>query len=110
MSSSRESASLGDFVSLLRLRKALVFLVLALVVLTTGGVTALLPKWYLSTAKIRVEKPESDQLFRVGVHRLIVSAGSRQKRLQRFRTTSRMAYPRSRSELNSLGSGLGMKP
>ncbi|MBI3886307.1 MAG: polysaccharide biosynthesis tyrosine autokinase [Opitutae bacterium] len=60
MSSSRESASLGDFVSLLRLRKALVFLVLALVVLTTAGVTALLPKWYLSTAKIRVEKPESE--------------------------------------------------
>ena len=60
MSSGRESASLGEFVGLLRLRQALVFLVLALVVLTTAGVTALLPKWYLSTAKIRVEKPESE--------------------------------------------------
>lgn len=57
---SPESATLGDFVGLLRLRKALVFLVLALVVLTTMGVTALLPKWFLATAVIRVEKPESE--------------------------------------------------
>ena len=57
---SKDSASLGDFVGLLRLRKALVFLVLAIVVLTTIGVTALLPKWYLATAVIRVEKPESE--------------------------------------------------
>ena len=57
---SKDSATLGDFVGLLRLRKALVFLVLALVVLTTLGVTALLPKWYLSTAKIGVQKPESE--------------------------------------------------
>jgi capsular exopolysaccharide synthesis family protein len=57
---SKDSATLGDFVGLLRLRKSLVFLVLAIVVLTTLGVTALLPKWYLATAKIRVEKPESE--------------------------------------------------
>ena len=57
---SKDSASLGDFVGLLRLRKALVLLVLAIVVLTTIGVTALLPKWYLATAVIRVEKPESE--------------------------------------------------
>lgn len=57
---SQNSATLGDFVGLLRLRKSLVFLVLGLVLLTTLGVTALLPKWYLSTAKIRVEKPESE--------------------------------------------------
>ena len=57
---SKDSATLGDFVSLLRLRKSLVFLVLAIVVLTTLGVTALLPKWYLSTAKISVQKPESE--------------------------------------------------
>jgi polysaccharide biosynthesis transport protein len=56
----QDRATLGDFVGLLRLRKALVFLVLGLVLLTTLGVTALLPKWYLSTAKIRVEKPESE--------------------------------------------------
>ncbi|MBA3849898.1 MAG: hypothetical protein C0502_07865 [Opitutus sp.] len=55
-----ESASLNDFIGLLRLRKSLVLLVLGLVVLTTTGVTALLPKWYLATSKIRVEKPESE--------------------------------------------------
>ena len=57
---SKDPASLGDLVSLLRLRQTLIFLILALVVLTTLGVTALLPKWYLATAKIRVEKPESE--------------------------------------------------
>lgn len=57
---SRDNATLGDFVALLRLRKLLVLLVLGLVVLTVLGVTALLPKWYLATAKIRVEKPESE--------------------------------------------------
>lgn len=57
---SKDSATLGDFIGLLRLRKGLVFIVLALVVLTTLGVTALLPKWYLATAKISVQKPESE--------------------------------------------------
>jgi capsular exopolysaccharide synthesis family protein len=56
----QESATLNDFVGLLRLRKTLVLLVLGLVVATTAGVTALLPKWYLATAEIRVEKPESE--------------------------------------------------
>jgi len=55
-----ESTTLSDFVGLIRLRKTLVLLVLGLVVATTAGVTALLPKWYLSTAKIRVEKPEGE--------------------------------------------------
>jgi uncharacterized protein involved in exopolysaccharide biosynthesis len=59
-SQSTDGASLNDFVGLLRLRKSLVLLVFGLVVLTTAGVTALLPKWYLATAKIRVEKPESE--------------------------------------------------
>lgn len=58
--SGTDSASLTDFVGLLRLRKALVLLVFGLVVLTTAGITTLLPKWYLATAKIRVEKPESE--------------------------------------------------
>lgn len=58
--SGTDSASLTDLVGLLRLRKALVLLVFGLVVLTTAGITALLPKWYLATAKIRVEKPESE--------------------------------------------------
>jgi len=57
---SKESASLADFLQILRLRKALVLLVLSLVVLTTLVVTALLPKWYLATTKIRVEKPEGE--------------------------------------------------
>jgi capsular exopolysaccharide synthesis family protein len=54
------SATLSDFIGLLRLRLSLVALVFGLVLITTAGVTALLPKWYLATAKIRVEKPESE--------------------------------------------------
>ena len=37
---SKEGASFADFLHLLRLRQALIFLILALVVLTTVGVTA----------------------------------------------------------------------
>ena len=59
-SASKESATLADFLRLLRLRKALILLILALVVITTLAVTAFLPRWYLATAKIRVEKPESE--------------------------------------------------
>lgn len=57
---SREGASLADFIQLLRLRKALIFLILSLVVITTAVVTALLPKWYLSTLNVRVAKPEGE--------------------------------------------------
>src|SRR3990172_7372410 len=57
---SRDGGSLADFLNILRLRKALIFLILALVLLTTLGVTALLPRWYLSTVAMRVEKPESE--------------------------------------------------
>lgn len=57
---SREGASLADFFQLLRLRKALIFLIFSLVVLTTTVVTAFLPKWYLSTLNVRVEKPEGE--------------------------------------------------
>ena len=61
---SKDSATLADFFALLRLRKALIALILALVVVTTLGVTAFLPKWYLATTKVRVEKPEgSVQLY-----------------------------------------------
>jgi succinoglycan biosynthesis transport protein ExoP len=59
----RDGATLADFFQLLRLRKALIFLILGLVVLTTAVVTLFLPKWYVSTLKVRVEKPESDKLF-----------------------------------------------
>ena len=57
---SKDSASLADFLQLLRLRKALIALILALVVIATLGVTAFLPNWYLATTKIRVEKPEGE--------------------------------------------------
>ncbi len=57
---SKDSATLADFLRLLRLRQALIFLILALVVLTTVVVTAFLPRWYLATTKIRVEKPEGE--------------------------------------------------
>ena len=56
----KDRASLADFLHLLRLRQALIFLMVALVLLTTLGVTALLPRWYLATTKIRVEKPEGE--------------------------------------------------
>ncbi len=57
---SKESASLADFLRILRLRKALIALILALVVVTTLAVTAFLPRWYLATTKVRVEKPEGE--------------------------------------------------
>ncbi len=57
---SKDSATLGDFLQVLRLRKAMIALIVCLVVVTTLAVTALLPKWYLATTKIRVEKPEGE--------------------------------------------------
>ncbi len=53
-----EAASLADFLQLLRLRRTLVLEVWATVVLGVAGVTALLPRWYLAEAVVRVEKPE----------------------------------------------------
>src|SRR5580700_5886413 len=57
---SKESASLADLVKVLRMRMPLIALIVGLVFLTTMAVTVFLPKWYLSTTKVRVEKPESD--------------------------------------------------
>src|SRR5262245_65692143 len=57
---SKDHASLGDFLQLLRLRKALICLILALIVITALAVTAFLPRWYLATTKVRVEKPEGE--------------------------------------------------
>ena len=54
----REGASLSDFLQILRLRRALIGLILCLVLAVTLAVTALLPRWYLATTKVRVEKPE----------------------------------------------------
>jgi capsular exopolysaccharide synthesis family protein len=56
----KDRAPLSDFVDIVRLRKALILLIVGLVLLTTLAVTAMLPRWYLSTAKIRVEKPEGE--------------------------------------------------
>jgi capsular exopolysaccharide synthesis family protein len=64
LNASHDSASFADFLQTLRLRKALIALIFALVVITTLAVTAFLPKWYLATTKVRVEKPEGEmQLF-----------------------------------------------
>src|SRR6184192_1792672 len=60
VSVSKESASLADFFSILRLRLWLILLIVALVVATAMAVTAFLPKWYLATTKVRVEKPEGE--------------------------------------------------
>jgi succinoglycan biosynthesis transport protein ExoP len=59
-SATRANATFADFLSLLRRRLALIALIFAGVVLTTLGVTALLPNWYLGTTKIRVEKPDGE--------------------------------------------------
>lgn len=52
----KEGAPLPAFLQTLNLRKALILLILALVVITTAIVTALLPTWYRSTATVRVLK------------------------------------------------------
>jgi capsular exopolysaccharide synthesis family protein len=56
----QDHASLADFLQILRLRKALIALILALVMITALAVTAFLPRWYLATTKVRVEKPEGE--------------------------------------------------
>lgn len=56
----KEHASLADFLQILRLRKALIILIVALVMVTAMAVTAFLPRWYLATTKVRVEKPEGE--------------------------------------------------
>lgn len=57
---SSEGASLANFLQILRLRRWVIALILALVVITTVAVTAFLPNWYRSTTKVRVEKPEGE--------------------------------------------------
>jgi capsular exopolysaccharide synthesis family protein len=57
---SKDNASLADFLQILRLRVGLIVLILALVVVTAMAVTAFMPKWYLATTKVRVEKPEGE--------------------------------------------------
>ena len=57
---SKESASVADLFKILRQRFAMIGLIVGLVFVTTMVVTAFLPRWYLATTKVRVEKPESD--------------------------------------------------
>lgn len=52
--------SLADFFRILRQRKALVLVMTLIVLGTAAVVTSLLPKWYLSTAQVRVEKPDGE--------------------------------------------------
>ena len=59
-SAHKESASLADLFSILRLRRSLIALIVGSVLVTTLVVTAFLPRWYLATAKVRVEKPEGE--------------------------------------------------
>lgn len=56
----RDSASLGDLLSILKQRLALIVSIAALVLITAAVVTFFLPKWYMSTATVRVEKPEGE--------------------------------------------------
>lgn len=49
---------------ILRVRRNLVVVLALIVIGTAAGVTAILPKWYLSTTQVRVEKPDGGmQLF-----------------------------------------------
>ncbi len=57
---SKDTASLADFLQILRLRQALIILIFTLVMITAAAVTAFLPRWYLATTKVRVEKPEGE--------------------------------------------------
>jgi capsular exopolysaccharide synthesis family protein len=56
----KENASLTDLFKVLRIRFPLIALILGLVLVTTLVVTAFLPRWYLATTKVRVEKPEGE--------------------------------------------------
>jgi capsular exopolysaccharide synthesis family protein len=60
LASAKENASLGDLLRVLRQRWVLVALIVGVVLGTTLIVTAFLPRWYLATAKVRVEKPEGE--------------------------------------------------
>lgn len=53
-----EQSTLADLLRILRQRWVLIAVLTLVVVSTAAVVTALLPKWYRSTAQVRVEKPE----------------------------------------------------
>ncbi|MCF3649125.1 GumC family protein [Synoicihabitans lomoniglobus] len=56
--SRQDHTTLADFLRILRQRKAMVAGLTLIVLATAAVVTMLLPKWYLSTAQVRVEKPD----------------------------------------------------
>jgi polysaccharide biosynthesis transport protein len=59
-----DHATLADLLRILRVRRNLVVVLMLVVVGTAAVVTALLPKWYLGSTQVRVEKPEGEmQLF-----------------------------------------------
>src|SRR5436190_22983183 len=60
VTASKDSASLADFLQILRQRLALILMIFGLVVITAIAVTAFSAKWYLATTKVRVEKPEGE--------------------------------------------------
>jgi succinoglycan biosynthesis transport protein ExoP len=68
-SGTKESASLADLFRVLKLRLALIALITGLVLATTLVVTAFLPRWYLATTKVKVEKPEGEvKLFQAATN------------------------------------------
>jgi succinoglycan biosynthesis transport protein ExoP len=68
-SGTKESASLADLFRVLRLRLPLIALIVGLVLATTLVVTAFLPRWYLATTKVKVEKPEGEvKLFQAATN------------------------------------------
>src|SRR5271170_4887602 len=68
-SGTKESASLADLFRVLRMRLPLIALIMGLVLATTLVVTAFLPRWYLATTKVKVEKPEGEvKLFQAAAN------------------------------------------
>jgi succinoglycan biosynthesis transport protein ExoP len=68
-SGTKESASLADLFRVLKLRLPLIALITGLVLATTLVVTVFLPRWYLATTKVKVEKPEGEvKLFQAATN------------------------------------------
>ncbi len=57
---SKQTEPLADFLHILRQRKAIILVIASLVLVTTVIITAVLPRYYLATARVRVEKPEGE--------------------------------------------------
>lgn len=53
-----DGLTLGQILGVLNARKSLIVTLLLLVLVTAAIVTSFMPRWYLSTAMIRVQKPE----------------------------------------------------